>query len=107
MYSCASLIDVETAACFLTLLSMDEDLQDLSDQTEDNIPPIREVLDQGEAVSTKLQASRNKWAAEIRGVDIEQWSKENLAEDVESARIVKRVIMSDKPSEEKHKRTRS
>ena len=43
--SCASLIDVESVASFLTLLSMDEDLHDLIDQADNNMLPMREVLD--------------------------------------------------------------
>ena len=86
---------------------MDDNLQDLFDQMEDDTLPTREVLDRGEAVSEKLQAARHNWAAEIKGADIEQWSKKQLAEAVESARILKRVIMSNTPSAEKHKRTRS
>jgi hypothetical protein len=86
---------------------MDADTHDRFDQMEDDTLPTREVLDRGEAVSKKLQAARQKWAAEIRGADIEQWSKKQLAEAVESARIVERVIMSETPSAEKHKRTRS
>ena len=55
--SCRSLVDVELVASFLTLISMEDDLQDLFDQMEDNTLPIREVLDRGEAVSKKLQAA--------------------------------------------------
>jgi hypothetical protein len=50
---------------------MDDDPQDIFDQMEDDTLSTREVLDRGEAASKKLQAARQKWAAEIRGADIE------------------------------------
>ena len=37
--SCASLVDVESVASLLTLISMDDDPQDFTDQMEDDTLP--------------------------------------------------------------------
>ena len=40
VFSCTSLVDVESVASFLTLISMDDGPQDLFDQMEDDTLPI-------------------------------------------------------------------
>lgn len=43
--SCTGLVNMESVASFLTLMPMDDDLQDLYDQMEDDTIPMQEVLD--------------------------------------------------------------
>ena len=102
-----SMIDVNSVISCLTLVSIEDDFDEWVDIAANRTLPVRKVLDRGEKISKRLIAARHKWATEIRGADLVSWTDENLVEAVTSARIVERVVMSDKLPDEKHKRTRS